>query len=564
MNRFPFVIALTLLTAVLLVACGSSDSAPVIEKEVVKTVEVPGQTVEVVKEVVAREVMEEQVGASAFSSLSAARGAPAVSPAPVIEKEVVKTVELPGETIVVDNEIIRMSAEGSIEVTRESEASSDDVQLVSQRRIIVRTVDMSLVVVDVAASLDAISDLAKRFDGWVVSSDRSGTHSGFISIRVPSDDLDTAILELRAMAKEVEREATTSKDVTDEYVDLNSRLTNQQATEGALLKLLERAENVEAALKVQRELSWVQEEIELIQGRIKFLEETSAFSLVSIRLELAPIEMPVDAGEDQTVSVPHPQIRSEFEPARFRATFEPPEGIEHFVFTWDFGDGSAVTSDRTAPTAEEGKRVTATMTHFFSDTKDSPYIVEIEMRGTGDTGVAEGDDTLIVTVTERPTVEVFAGKDLIVDEDEEVKFSGSFTRPDELTSVSYKWDFGDGSAPETGNVPKGVTKVDSTHTYTDHRPFPFTAMLTITAQSEAGEVETASQLSLIVRERPAWTVAGWEPGDTGRTAVRTLSWMGQGLVSGAIWLGILSPIWLIAGGAALLIWRRVRSRSATD
>ena len=422
-----------------------------------------------------------------------------------------------------------------------------------------------MVVTDVAGSLDAIAALADRFDGWVVSSDRSRTHSGFISFRVPSDDLDSAILELRALAKEVEREVTSSRDVTDEYLDLNSRLTNQKATEGALLKLLDRAETVEAALDVQQVLTRVQEEIERIQGRIKFLEETSAFSLLSITLELAPSEMPVDAGEDQTVSVHNPQLRATFEPARFRATFEPPEGIEDFLFTWDFGDGSPpVTSDRTAPTDEEGKRVTATMTHFYSDVKDSPYIVEIEMKGTGDTGVAEGDDTLIVTVTELPTVQVFAGEGQIVDEDEEVKFSGSFTRPEELTSVSYKWDFGDGTAPQTGEVLKGVTQVESTHTYADHRPFPFTATLTITAQSEAGEVETTSQLSVVVRERPSWTVAGWDPEDTGRTAVRALSAVGQGLVTGAIWLGILSPLWLVGGGAGLLIWRRARRRAAAE
>ncbi len=436
---------------------------------------------------------------------------------------------------------------------RESEVASVDVQLVSQRRIIVRTVDMSLVVLDVAATLDAISELANGLGGWVVSSDRSRTHSGSISIRVPSDDLESAVLDLRALAKEVERELTTSKDVTDEYVDLNSRLTNQQATEGALLKLLERAENVEAALDVQRELTRVQEEIERIQGRVKFLEETSAFSLLSIHLELAPLDMPVDAGEDQTVSVHNP--------ARFRATFEPPEGVEDFSFTWDFGDGSRPeTSNRTAPTEEEGKRVTATMTHSYSDVKDSPYIVEIKMTGTGDAGIAEGEDTLIVKVTELPTVQVFAGESQVVDEGEEVNFSGSFTRSDELMQVNYKWDFGDGSAPETGNVPTGVTKVDSTHTYTDHRPFPYTATLTIAAQSEAGEVETASQLQVLVRERPAWTVAGWDPEDTGRTAVRTLSAVGKGGVAAAIWVGILSPLWLIGGGAALLVRRRLRSR----
>lgn len=529
MNRASFIIVLTLIAAVLLAACSSSrdESASALKEE------------------------SAAATVSADADFFVAPGTPAApqaAPEPAFA---------PAPSAI--------SSGRAIGIVQESEDSAVAAQLVSQRRIIVRTVDMSLVVLDVAASLDAISDLAKGFDGWVVSSDRSRTHSGFISIRVPSDDLDAAILELRAMAKEVEREVTTSRDVTDEYVDLNSRLTNQQATEGALLKLLERAETVEAALDVQRELSRVQEEIERIQGRIKFLEETSAFSLISIVLELAPIEMPVDAGEDQTVSVQNIEIRGRFEPARFRATFEPPEEIEDFTFTWDFGDGSEpVTSNRTAPTGEEGKRVTATMTHFYSDVKDSPYIVEIEMRGTGDAGVAEGDDTLIVTVTELPIVQVFAGERQTVDEDEEVKFSGSFTRPNELTSVSYKWDFGDGSAPDTGDVPDGVTTVESTHAYANHRPLAFTATLTITAQSDAGEVETASELQVAVLERPAWTVAGWEPGETGRTAVRTLSWMGQGLVTGAIWAGIFSPLWLVGGGAALLIWRRARRRSATD
>ena len=548
-NKRPrFVVALTLLTAVLLAACGGfvndSDSA----------------------------VTEGEAGLPGSPGSPAALAAPAPAapaPAPVIEREVIKEASAqaaaPRPAPAPAPAPPQFSSSRASGIVRGSEVSSVDVQLVSQRRIIVRTVDMSLVVVDVAGSLDAIAELAKRFDGWVVSSDRSRTHSGSISIRVPSDDLDATILELRAMAKEVEREITSSKDVTDEYLDLNSRLTNQMATEGALLKLLDRAETVVAALDVQRELSRVQEEIERIQGRIKFLEETSAFSLLNITLELAPVEMPVDAGEDQTVSVQNIQIRARFEPARFRATFEPPEGIEDFTFTWDFGDGSEpVTSHRTAPDAEEGKRVTATVTHFYSDVKDSPYIVEIEMRGTGDTGVAEGDDTLIVTVTELPTVQVFAGEGQIVDEDDEVSFSGSFTRPDELTSVSYKWDFGDGSAPETGDVPEGVTKVESTHTYVDHRPFPFTATLTITAQSEAGEVETASQLTIIVRERAGWTVAGWEPKETGRTAVRALSWMGQGVVTGAIWLGIFSPLWLAGGAVAIFIWRRRRTRGKAD
>ena len=290
-----------------------------------------------------------------------------------------------------------------------SELPEQGVVLVSQQRIIIRTVEMSLEVTDIPGTFDGVADLAKEFGGWVVFSDKSRRYTAFISVRVQAERLDEAIMRLRGMAVEVDSEVTSSRDVTDEYVDLTSRLTNMEATEGALLRILERAEKVEDALKVQTELTRVQEEIERLQGRIKFLEQTSAFSLLNVSLRLAPIEMPVDAGEDQTFSV------GEF--ARFRATFRPPVDAEEFVFTWDFGDGSSpVTSDRTAPTTDEGGRVTATVTHIYGDDRDSPYIVEVKITATGEAGVAEGDDTLVATVTREPVIEVFAGGDQVATE----------------------------------------------------------------------------------------------------------------------------------------------------
>ena len=119
-------------------------------------------------------------------------------------------------------------------------------------------------------------------DGWVVSTNRFEKHRGFISFRVPAEALDKATARLREMAVEVKAEVSDSRDVTDEYFDLRARLDNQEATEEALLKLLGRAETVEAALKVQQTLTGVQEEVERLQGKIKLLEETSAFSLVSV------------------------------------------------------------------------------------------------------------------------------------------------------------------------------------------------------------------------------------------------------------------------------------------
>ena len=49
------------------------------------------------------------------------------------------------------------------------------------------------------------------------------------------------------------------------------------------------------------------------------------------------------------------------------------------------------------------------MTHIYRDRKDSPFIVTFKITGTGEAGMSEGEDTLIVSVTAVPKLEVFAG-----------------------------------------------------------------------------------------------------------------------------------------------------------
>ena len=195
------------------------------------------------------------------------------------------------------------------------EASSEThAQLVNQERIIVRTVEATIVVTDVQGSMDRITALARELGGWVVSTNRFEKHRGFISFRVPAEALDKATARLREMAVQVKAEVSDSRDVTDEYFDLRARLDNQEATE----------------------------EAERLQGKIKLLEETSAFSLVSVNLELEPVDMAVEEIADKTTGVG--------ERVRFRAFFKPPEGIEDFSYTWDFGDGESIRGHQTAPT----------------------------------------------------------------------------------------------------------------------------------------------------------------------------------------------------------------------
>ena len=425
----------------------------------------------------------------------------------------------------------------------------------AQDRIIVRTVGMTLVVSQVAQVVDDIGRVARDLGGWVVSSDRSSKHAGFVAIRVPAQALEDAVRQLRQLAVEVESESSTSQDVTDEYVDSNSRLRSLRATEAALLELLGQSTDVESALLVREELSKVQTEIESLLGRIKYLEQTAAFSLVNVDLRLAPQPLAVDAGADRTFSVG--------QDGRFRAYFTPPEGIEDFNFTWYFGDGTEpVSGAGYAPTTQPGQKVTATVNHFYEDDRDSPYIVQLEIRGTGPAGVVEGSDTLIATVTRVPTIEVFAGESRRVTAGAAVEYRGSFTRPEGLRDIQYQWDFGDGNAPVVGIPEPGVTNATAVHTYTDHRPQPYAVTLTVTAQSDAGQVEGFGYLSVEVIEAQGLVIAGWSAGDTARTATRALSIVAQGLGTLLIWLAIFSPLWLGAAAIAygIIRWRRYLKR----
>ena len=432
--------------------------------------------------------------------------------------------------------------------------SFDEVQasVSAQNRIIVRTVGMDLVVDNVADKVDRIASLAQELGGWAVSSDRSAIHRGQVSVRVPAQQLDDAVRKIRSLAIRVEAESSTSQDVTDEYVDTSSRLRSLRATEESLLDLLAQATDVEDALDVQRELVNLQSEIESLEGRIKFLQQTAAFSLINIDLSLAPRSMTVNAGPDRTFSTG--QV------ARFRATFMPPEGIDDFQFTWDFGDGSTLSGSGSAPTTQPGQRVTATVNHVFGDDSDSPYIVQLEMTGTGPAGLVEGSDTLIATVSKIPSIEVFAGEDRTVEEGEEVEYGGSFTRPEGLWDMQYRWDLGDGSPTVIGTPDDNATRATVLHTYENYRPHPYEVILTVTAQSEAGEVKGTGSFFVFVRESQGLIVGGWDLAGSAKTAVRALSAVALGLSNVLIWLAIFSPVWLALAAAAYGLYRLARRR----
>ena len=171
---------------------------------------------------------------------------------------------------------------------------------VEVERKIIYNVAMHLIVRDTDEAFAGIQRLAKEMGGFVSESNvwREDTfRRGTITIRVPVGQLDDALAQLRALALDVESENIDSQDVTEEYVDLEARLTNERRTEAELLELLEsRSETgkTQDILEVHRELSNVRAQIEQIEGRIRYLENLSAMAMVRITVTPDALLQPID------------------------------------------------------------------------------------------------------------------------------------------------------------------------------------------------------------------------------------------------------------------------------
>ena len=166
-------------------------------------------------------------------------------------------------------------------------AADGAVQQPAQPRLIVRNASLSLVVTDVPKQVEAIAQIAKDYNGFIVSSNSTtfgnDTRANVV-MRVESDKLDNAIGRLRAMAIEVRNLNVTGEDVTAEFVDLDAQLKNLESAEAQLKKILEQTEKSEDVLAVFKEITAIRGQIDQIKGRMKYLSQSAALATVSVEL----------------------------------------------------------------------------------------------------------------------------------------------------------------------------------------------------------------------------------------------------------------------------------------
>lgn len=156
---------------------------------------------------------------------------------------------------------------------------------VTIERKLIKNGSIEFEVGSVTDTKEKINSLVKEAGGYI-SSDNQNNYSGsprFEQVaRIPADKLDDFVSKIEALAKKVDSKSISTQDVTEEFIDVETRLATKKELETRYRELLKQAKSVKDIIEVEAQLNNVRSEIESMEGRLKYLNSQVSFSTLNI------------------------------------------------------------------------------------------------------------------------------------------------------------------------------------------------------------------------------------------------------------------------------------------
>jgi hypothetical protein len=163
-------------------------------------------------------------------------------------------------------------------------AESEPASLAGRK--LIREAEMTLVVEDLSYAMSSAQKLARELDGYL-ERQRGST----MVIRVPAGAFRSAVARFGGLGSVVKKEIR-ALDVTERYMDLETRLANAKALAARLRGLLEKATTVKDALLIEKELARVQTDIDRLAGQLKLLASQVTFATITLNFHGAVRTLP--------------------------------------------------------------------------------------------------------------------------------------------------------------------------------------------------------------------------------------------------------------------------------
>jgi Domain of unknown function (DUF4349) len=165
-----------------------------------------------------------------------------------------------------------------------------DVSQPGVDRTLVRTASLELEAGNVGEAVDDARAIAIT-EGGYAGREEVREESATLALHIPSDRFDPALGELSSLGKVISRDQT-AEDVTEQVVDLDSRIATQRASVNRVRELLAKATTVDEIVRIEQEVTAREADLESLEQRRQALAGQVAMSTVTIRItktDAAPV-----------------------------------------------------------------------------------------------------------------------------------------------------------------------------------------------------------------------------------------------------------------------------------
>ncbi|WP_369029519.1 MULTISPECIES: DUF4349 domain-containing protein [Streptomyces] len=168
---------------------------------------------------------------------------------------------------------------------------------------IIRTVSVSVQVKNVPKALAKVRTTAQNAGGYVGSETTTlneeegeeGSESTEIVLRVPVGEYEEVLADLEGTGKLLHREAE-ARDVTEQVVDVESRITTQRASVNRIRELMDQATKLADVVTLESELSRRQADLESLLARQTSLKDRTTLATINLSLSETPAK---ESDEDE-------------------------------------------------------------------------------------------------------------------------------------------------------------------------------------------------------------------------------------------------------------------------
>ena len=171
--------------------------------------------------------------------------------------------------------------------TAENSSASQKKPTLTTDRKTIKNAEVYIDTKNYSTFTTAFSQKVQQLQGYIEYSTENNRYDNLKfsaqTVRIPAENLEKFIGELEILGT-VTSKTFGSKDITDSYIDIESRLNAVKTEEQTLLNLLKKADKLSDVLEIQQRLSSVRADIESMEAQLKNYDNQIEYSTVTVNI----------------------------------------------------------------------------------------------------------------------------------------------------------------------------------------------------------------------------------------------------------------------------------------